>query len=191
MLNNLGDSERYLGNYGAAMGLLQSGLKVFRDIGQRMGESYMLCNLAWVAQARGDLTESLAWAEQAVALARQVKDRDLEAEHPLHPGPRAGRARPRRGVRAAYREALAIFREIGRPSMQPEPLAGLARVALAGGDTEEAMACMPPRSSTTSTAAATSTAPRTRCGSTSPATRCWPPPARRVPPTSCAGPTSC
>ena len=41
---------------------------------------------------------------------------------------------------ACYRASLALFREIGRPTMVPEPIAGLARIALARGDVDGAMA---------------------------------------------------
>jgi hypothetical protein len=41
---------------------------------------------------------------------------------------------------ACYRASLDLFREIGRPTMVAEPIAGLARIALARGDVEGAMA---------------------------------------------------
>jgi tetratricopeptide (TPR) repeat protein len=40
----------------------------------------------------------------------------------------------------AYRQALALFREMGQRHLAPEPLAGLARVALAGDDPAAALA---------------------------------------------------
>jgi hypothetical protein len=41
---------------------------------------------------------------------------------------------------ACYQASVALFREIGRITMPPEPIAGLARIALASGDGETAVA---------------------------------------------------
>ena len=51
-----------------------------------------------------------------------------------------GARRVGRGGRVLSRGAIAIYREIGRPTMPPEPIAGLARLALARGDTAAALA---------------------------------------------------
>lgn len=140
MLNNLGDVERYLGNYAASLEFLRAGREVCREIGQRHIEPYLMCNIAQVQFLRGDLTDTVAVAELAIARARELDDRDLEATllciqgHALAASERADDAM------AAYAASLAIFREIGRPVMVPEPLAGLARVALAGGRLSDALA---------------------------------------------------
>ena len=139
MLNNLGDIERFLGNYGVASELFQASRRVCREIGQRMSESYVLCNMAHVAFLRGDPAEALEWAAQSLETAQELKDRDLEASlqntraHAL-----AALGHNDEAV-ACYREAVNTYREIGRPTMPPEPIAGLARLALARGALVEAM----------------------------------------------------
>jgi len=72
-------------------------------------------------------------------LGEELKDRDLQAIL------RCVRAHAHVALgewddaAACYRASLALFREIGRPTMVPEPIAGLARIALARGDVDGAM----------------------------------------------------
>jgi hypothetical protein len=73
-------------------------------------------------------------------LAADLEDRDLQATL------RCVRAHAHSALgdwdeaSACYRASLALFREIGRATMPPEPIAGLARIDLARGDVEAAMA---------------------------------------------------
>ena len=139
MLNNLGDIERFLGNYGAALELFHASRRVCREIGQRMSESYALCNMAHVAFLQGDSTKALEWTTHALDTAQELKDRDLEASlQNTRAHACASLGRNDEAV-ACYREAVNTSREIGRPTMPPEPLAGLARLALARGALGEAM----------------------------------------------------
>ena len=133
MINNLGDAERRLGNYAAAFELFQSGRRVSREIGQRMAEGYLLCNMAYVAFLRGDAAEAVTLSHEAHEHALALKDRDLEAVV------LCTRAHAQAGLGQAddaaegYARSVAIYRELGRPTMPPEPLAGLARLALGRG----------------------------------------------------------
>jgi predicted ATPase/class 3 adenylate cyclase len=133
-INNLGETERLLGNYEAAFELFESGRRLCAEIGQRMAEGYLLCNMAQIAFQRGDAAGSVKWAKEATEIAERLKDRDLQA---VLLGIRA-HALAALGewdeAAACYRESASIFREIGRPTMPPEPIAGLARLALARGD---------------------------------------------------------
>ena len=139
MINNLGDTERLLGNYDAAFELLQSGRRLSREIGQRMGESYLLCNMAHIAFLRGQPAESLDWSNQARELAKDLKDRDLDASLMCTRGHAHTALGQFDDAAACYRDSISIYHDIGRPTMPPEPLAGLARLALARGAVVEAM----------------------------------------------------
>lgn len=107
-----------------------------------MADAYMLCNVAHVAFLRGDAAGAARWASEATQLGEELEDRDLQAilrcvrEH----------AHVALGewseAEACYRASLALFREIGRPTMVAEPLAGLARTALTRGDDAGAMAAI-------------------------------------------------
>ena len=139
MLNNLGDIERFVGNYDLALELFQAGRRVCLEIGQRVSESYVLCNMAYVAYLRDDPGGALEWAAQALETAQGLKDRDLEASlQNTRAHACAALGRNDEAV-ACYREAVNTYREIGRPTMPPEPIAGLARLALARGALVEAM----------------------------------------------------
>ena len=139
LLNNLGDAERYLGHYDAALDLLQAGLRICREIGQRMSEASMLCNLAWVAMSRGDASNTIALSEQAAAISCHVGDRDLDATARCILGHGYALAGDASHASAAYQDSLDIYSAIGRPGMRPEPLSGLARVALTQGANDEAL----------------------------------------------------
>ncbi len=139
MINNLGETEQQLGNYDAALELFEAGRRLSAEIDQRYADSYLLANMSISAFRRGDAAASIGWSTQAMQLAEELKDRDLQAV--LH----SVRAHAHVALReldeaaACYQASLALFREIGRTTMPPEPIAGLARIALARGDIEGAM----------------------------------------------------
>jgi len=139
MINNLGETEQQVGNYDAALVLFEDGRRLSAEIGQRVAEAYLLSNMALSAFRRGDAAGSIDWATQAMKLADELQDRDLQAIL------RCIRAHAHAALAdwddaaACYRASLALFRELGRATMPPEPIAGLARIALARGDIDGAM----------------------------------------------------
>ena len=139
MINNLGETEQQVGNYDAALVLFEDGRRLSAEIGQRVAEAYLLSNMALSAFRRGDAAGSIDWATQAMKLADELQDRDLQAIL------RCIRAHAHAALAdwddaaACYRASLALFRELGRATMPPEPTAGLARIALARGDIDGAM----------------------------------------------------
>ena len=138
-INNLGETERLLGNYAAAFGLFESGRRVSREIAHRMTDAYLLANMAHTAFLQGDPEASLRWSEQAEAVGRQLHDPDLMASL-LGTRGHAHAALGRHDAAAdCYRQSLATYHRIGRPTMPPEPIAGLARLALARDSVVEAM----------------------------------------------------
>ena len=141
VINNLGDTERLLGNYPAAFELFQAGRRLCAEIGQRMADAYLLCNMAHVAFLRGEPGESLEWSTQASRDRRRDEGPRSPGEPARHPRPRAARARPAgRGGRAATASRPPSITSSAAPTMPPEPLAGLARLALARGDVGAATA---------------------------------------------------
>ena len=140
MINNLGEIEQLLGHYDAALDLFQAGRRLCAEIGQRLADAYLLCNMALSAFRRGDAAGSIESSTAAMRLGEELKDRDLQAIL------RCVRAHAHAALgewdeaAACYQASLALFRELGRATMPPEPIAGLARIALARGDVEGAMA---------------------------------------------------
>jgi class 3 adenylate cyclase/tetratricopeptide (TPR) repeat protein len=138
VINNLGDTERLLGNYGAAFDLFQAGRRLCREIGQRTADAYLLCNIAHVAFLRGQPAESIEWSQESSKVADAIKDPDLRASLLSTRGHAYTALGAWDEAAACYRESAAIYREIGRTTMPPEPIAGLARLALARGAAAEA-----------------------------------------------------
>ncbi len=136
MINNLGEVEQQLGHYDAALELFQAGRRLCAEIGQRLADAYLLCNMALSAFRRGDAAGSIESATAAMGLAEELKDRDLQAVL------RCVRAHAHAALgqwdeaAECYLASLALFRELGRATMPPEPIAGLARIALSRGDVE-------------------------------------------------------
>jgi hypothetical protein len=72
-------------------------------------------------------------------LAEQLKDRDLQAILNSVRGHAHVALDELAEAATCYQISLELFREIGRTTMPPEPIAGLARIALASGNVEGAM----------------------------------------------------
>ena len=104
-----------------------------------MADAYLLCNMAHIAFLRGDATESIQWSDQAREIAKNLKDPDLQASLLGTRGHAHAALGQNDAAAACYRESVSIYHEIGRPTMPPEPIAGLARLALARGAVVEAM----------------------------------------------------
>ena len=140
VINNLGDVEQLLGNYAAALELFEQGRKLCAEIGQRQADAYLLCNMAGCALRRGDAAEAIEWSEQAIGLALTLKDPDLQASLMSTRGHAFSALGRHDEAAASYRDATALYRKIGRPTMVPEPVAGLARLALKRQSIDEAVA---------------------------------------------------
>jgi tetratricopeptide (TPR) repeat protein len=138
VINNLGETECLLGNYDVAFEWLEAGRRVCREIGQRAADAYLLCNMAHIAFLRGDARGSITWSDQARELSRQLKDPDLQASLLSTRGHAHAALGEFDEATACYRESVKIYHEIGRPTMPPEPIAGLARLALARDSVVEA-----------------------------------------------------
>src|SRR4030095_8381543 len=78
-LGNLGEVERSLGNYTAAMDRLQTGLQLSRDVCASLISAHLLVELAEVANARGDSVAALALVSECLAIARGLSHLELEA----------------------------------------------------------------------------------------------------------------
>lgn len=138
-LHNLGSVEHLLGNYGAALDRLQTGLTLCRTVGAVELQAHFLGELAEVTNACGDSMAALDYIAQARVVAREILDRNREAVLMVAQGDAQSALGQLVDAAVSYREAVAIYREVGRSSPPPEPLAGLARVALALGNIDEAL----------------------------------------------------
>jgi class 3 adenylate cyclase/tetratricopeptide (TPR) repeat protein len=138
-IQNLAAVERSIGNYQQARELLEAGLSLSRNVGDALTGAYAHCNLAAVVGEQGDALKSLELATEGVELARRVNAPDLEAyAHDILGDAQLGLGRFDAAV-ASYESSLALFRQIGRPTMPPLPLSKLAKTARLRGEPEIAM----------------------------------------------------
>jgi class 3 adenylate cyclase/tetratricopeptide (TPR) repeat protein len=137
-LGTLGASWMGLGDHVQAKRDLEEALRLIRTNGDRSPESTTLINLSQLALWQGEDVRALALANSALETALSAEARDWEAVALLYIG-HAEQALGRHAAAAqAYKRAQARAREVGH-SMEHIATAGLARVALAQGDTAEAL----------------------------------------------------
>jgi len=140
-LSNLGSCCSRLGDYAGARGHLDAALALARQTGQRATEALVLLNIASVAHLQGDATGALAYAHAAHEAAQASAQADLQAYADLvagHAELALGRHEAAASVYARSRDALQRLQM--RPQQVLDPVSGLARVALAQGRLDEALA---------------------------------------------------
>jgi predicted ATPase/class 3 adenylate cyclase len=129
-----------LGDYAAAR---QAGIQVLRlasEVGDRHQQAFALINLSAWSSAQADFQDGQAFAQQSLDLNRNTSDRPAEAWSWTYLGHAySGLGRTAEAYQA-YQAALDLRQALGQPALACEPLAGLARLALAHGDFEAAQA---------------------------------------------------
>ncbi len=140
VLGSMGDVQRCLGNYREAIDLGHAATRLYREIGFTTYEALTQLNIATAMRLNGDASGALEPALRGLEMARLTNNPDLCAAGAIV----AGDVRHALGnldeAAVFYREALALYRQVGREMMAIECLAGLARVAHAAGRSDEAMA---------------------------------------------------
>jgi tetratricopeptide (TPR) repeat protein len=141
ILSNLGSGWTQLGDLRQAHIELDAALQMLRANGDRTIESAALGNLSTVALWQGDETRALALARLALEIAVSAQAREWEAIAQI----RLGNAETALGrldaARQAYSHVLAQGVDL---RLQHTASAGLARVALAEGNTAAALAALQP-----------------------------------------------
>ena len=142
VLGCMGDMQRCLGHFAEAIELGGSAIRIYREIGMTTYEALTQLNIATATRLHGDAAAALEQVARGVELAAHTSNADLCAAGALVTGDvqRALGRLPE--AKAAYDEALALYRRVGREMMAVECLAGLARVALAAGQVDEAQRCI-------------------------------------------------
>jgi predicted ATPase/DNA-binding SARP family transcriptional activator len=132
VLSNMGFVLHQLGAYAEAESHFQRVLANSRDIGSRHAEVVALVNLAHVSHRQGESQRALQRGQEAMERAEEIGERRAQGyawtivgEVLLHLGRLAD-------AELAFRDALALRRELGQPNLAMESLAGLVRAALAG-----------------------------------------------------------
>jgi predicted ATPase/class 3 adenylate cyclase len=139
-LGNLGAANHELGKYAAARAYYEQALGLCRRIGDRLAEDIVLGNLGLLLHVQGDDLGAREYSRQAAELAESLGARENMGYALTYLGHvLAGLAHYDESV-AVYQRALDLRRELGQANLAAETLAGLARVALARGDTSAALA---------------------------------------------------
>jgi tetratricopeptide (TPR) repeat protein len=140
VLRNLGDLARGQGDYARALAYFEQSLHHCREIGDRRGESETLAFLGLLSHHLGDDTTACENSRRAVHIAQSVDARYEEGVALTCLGHALTGLGQLAEAADAYRQARAIQQELGQTNMAMEPLAGLARVALAEGNPAQALA---------------------------------------------------
>jgi tetratricopeptide (TPR) repeat protein len=140
ILRNLGDLARRQGDYAGALAHYEQSLHCCRESGDRRGESETLAFLGLLSHHLGDDAAACENGRRAVSIAQSVDARYEEGVALTFLGHALMDLKQLAEAAAAYRQAQAIQQELGQTNMAMEPLAGLARVALAEGNPAQALA---------------------------------------------------
>lgn len=138
VLMNLGFIAMLLGDYQTARADIERTLHIARQLGDSENETFALINLSAIAGRLGDHPAALTYAGQALELSRRIGDPSAEAwalTYQGHAGLEVGELSM---ARESYLGALEIRQRLSQPNLACEPLAGLARWALQGGDIKTA-----------------------------------------------------
>jgi predicted ATPase/DNA-binding SARP family transcriptional activator len=139
-LVNLGNLCLYLGVYAEARTYYQQALTIHQETGARANESQTMGNLGLLFHYLGEDETALEHSQQALWIAQAAGERSMQGARWLELGHALlGQGRLEEAAQA-YQNAVALRRELDQPNLATEPLAGLARVALAQGDLARAQA---------------------------------------------------
>ncbi|MEV5570245.1 BTAD domain-containing putative transcriptional regulator [Spirillospora sp. NPDC052269] len=109
----------------------------FRELGERWGTALALDALAGLAAMAGDTARAVALTDEALALAGELGAADDTADLLCNRGDLRAADDPE-AARADYAEAAAVARRAGNATCLAAALRGLADMALAKGDKDEA-----------------------------------------------------
>lgn len=138
-LQDLGRLFHRLGAFARAATCYEQALQISRESGSADRECQVLAALGLLAYHRDDLVAAAESCQQALAVAERVGDLPTQAlAWTCLAHTRAGRRAWEEAV-VAYDRALTIRRQLKQPHLAAEPLAGLARCALAQGQPDRAL----------------------------------------------------
>jgi hypothetical protein len=140
----LGDTMKRMGLYHDAHAMFEQCLMLTRTIGDRRMETYTLQNLATLAAIEGAYDRALDYAAQTDVLAQAIGAHPQRALALTSAGHGLAGLRHWEAAADAYRQSCDLFHAFGRSDAAAEPVAGLARIELAQGNTAQALAQVEP-----------------------------------------------
>ncbi len=139
-LINLGYAADQQGDCSEAEACYQQASRIYREIGDRQGESLTLACLCLLSHHQGENAAACEYGQQALLMAQEIGNRHVQAYALTRLGHALMGLRRLEEATGTYRQALALRRELGQTRLAMDPLAGLARLALAQGDLPQARA---------------------------------------------------
>jgi DNA-binding SARP family transcriptional activator/predicted ATPase len=140
LLANLGAAHYHLGDYIEAMACYEQALDIFREVGDKRSELWGLCNLGLLLHHLGDDEEACRHTRQALQAAQELDERDIQGYALTYLGHAVMGLGRLAEAADAYQRAYDLRQALGQINLSMEPLAGLARVALAQDDLAQAEA---------------------------------------------------
>lgn len=137
-LNDLGMLWRDIGRYAEARRCFEEALTIQTQIGDTRNALFTSLNLGYILLADAP-AQAAPHYQRALAYARASGDREGEAYARSYLAFLAEQQGDLEAAAADYSAALAIRQEVNTPAAAIEELAGLARVALAWGQHEQAL----------------------------------------------------
>ncbi len=137
--NNLGGVFHYLADFPAAIEHHQIALELRRALGDPRLEASSLYNLSIAYFDSGDAHTARENLLQVCDLGQAIGDRRLEGYGWVFLGLVLEKLSELEDARDAYQQGLELRQEVGLHAMANDPLAGLARVATAEGNHQEAL----------------------------------------------------
>ena len=137
-IGNIGESWLQLGDHHQARRDLEDGLRLTRAVGNRAMECIPLLNLTQLVLRQGDAALALAHAQTALGIAIEVQNPEYEARAQCHIGHAELALGHLDAASSAFERgwAVALGADI---EAQHDAAAGIAKLALAQGDTAGAM----------------------------------------------------
>ena len=141
-LINLGYVLHQQGDYASARTYYRQTLRLARETGDQQNESMALACLGLLSHHLGDDGAACNDTQQALRIAREIGDRRAQGYALTRLGHALTGLKRLAEATEVYQEALALRRELNQVNLAMETLAGLAQVALARGDLDQAQTCV-------------------------------------------------
>lgn len=135
---NLATTLRDLGDYAAARAAYEQSLQICREIDNHQVAGEAMAYLALVSYLQGETDATLALVQQAIAVLEDIGDREQHSAALTWRGHALSKQGRLDAARCAYQQALDLRQAMSQANLAMDPLAGLARVALAQGQRKQA-----------------------------------------------------
>lgn len=137
-LNNLAACLINLGDYSSARAHFERSLQICREIGDRSSKAVIMEGMGTIYYALGDNLAALEQIQEALRIVNETGEPESTAYILIQQGAILTALGRLEEAATAYRQAVALRRDLAGSPQTIEPLAGLAHVCLQQGDLDQA-----------------------------------------------------